>query len=49
MLTSIIALVAMVLMLRPRSGAAQWVVDQRFEIDPPQAATEFTDTHENLC
>lgn len=40
---------ALVLMLRPRSGAAQWVISQRFELEPAQFAVEFTDYYENLC
>jgi transglutaminase-like putative cysteine protease len=40
---------ALLLMLRPRSGAAQWVVNQCFELTPAQRAVEYTDNHENLC
>lgn len=38
-----------VLMLRPRSGAQQWVACERYSIRPKIAVTEFTDTYGNLC
>lgn len=36
-------------MLRPRSGANQWIVDQRFKLTPDVIPTEFTDGFGNLC
>jgi len=38
-----------VLMLRPRSGDGQWVLAERYNIDPTAAVHEFTDAHGNLC
>lgn len=39
----------LVAMLRPRSGADQWVVSQRYEVHPWVPATEFDDSFGNLC
>lgn len=39
----------MVLMLRPRSGAGQWVISETYTIVPPVPVTEFTDLYGNLC
>lgn len=39
----------MVAMLRPRSGAAQWVMSERYELDPFVKAVEYVDTFGNLC
>jgi transglutaminase-like putative cysteine protease len=39
----------LVLMLRPRSGAAQWVVSQRFDLRPAVPTAEFTDCQQNFC
>lgn len=36
-------------MLRPRSGANQWVVEQRFDVRPAIGPDEFTDRFGNLC
>ncbi len=36
-------------MLRPTSGAAQWVVSQTYEISPWIPATEYLDSYGNLC
>lgn len=36
-------------MLRPRSGGAQWVVAERYEIAPSVPATEYVDGFGNLC
>ena len=38
-----------VLMLRPRSGEGQWVIAERYQIEPPTPVAEFTDAHGNLC
>lgn len=35
--------------LRPRSGDAQWVVAERYEITPSVPATEYVDCFGNLC
>jgi transglutaminase-like putative cysteine protease len=36
-------------MLRPRSGAAQWMVRERYELKPWVPTTEFVDSYGNLC
>jgi transglutaminase-like putative cysteine protease len=36
-------------LLRPRSGAAQWVVAERYAIEPWVPATEYVDGFGNLC
>jgi len=38
-----------VLMLRPRSGAQQWIAREEYQIVPSVAVFEFTDTYGNLC
>ncbi|MEJ8834833.1 transglutaminase family protein [Ramlibacter sp. AN1133] len=38
-----------VAMLRPRSGASQWVVAERYAIAPWVPATEYVDAFGNLC
>jgi transglutaminase-like putative cysteine protease len=38
-----------VALLRPRSGAQQWVVAERYGIEPWVAATEYVDSFGNLC
>lgn len=38
-----------VLMLRPRSGAQQWVASEEYLLTPSIAAFEFTDDYGNLC
>ncbi len=38
-----------VAMLRPRSGAAQWVVSERYAIDPWVRPREYVDAFGNLC
>lgn len=35
--------------MRPRSGAAQWVIAQRYELSPWAPATEYVDSFGNLC
>lgn len=39
----------LVLMLRPRSGAGQWVGREEYQLIPSTEAMEFTDTYGNLC
>jgi transglutaminase-like putative cysteine protease len=41
--------VALVAMLRPRSGVAQWVMSERYELDPFVHAVEYPDGFGNLC
>ena len=36
-------------MLRPRSGAAQWVLKEHYELKPWVPTTEFVDSYGNLC
>ncbi|MBU0720114.1 transglutaminase family protein [bacterium] len=38
-----------VLMLRPRSGAQQWVALEKYKISPSVPVFEFTDNYGNLC
>ncbi|RYY95368.1 MAG: transglutaminase family protein [Comamonadaceae bacterium] len=38
-----------VAMLRPRSGQAQWVLAQRYELAPWVPAREYVDSYGNLC
>lgn len=38
-----------VLMLRPRSGAQQWVESEKYKIEPSVPVIEFTDNYGNLC
>lgn len=40
---------AFILMLRPRSGAQQWVARETYTLTPPVPAVEFTDAYGNLC
>lgn len=39
----------MLLMLRPRSGAGQWVASEKYVFEPHVPAIEYTDNHGNLC
>lgn len=39
----------LVLMLRPRSGAQQWVARESYTLSPYVSVTEFTDLYGNLC
>ena len=41
--------VAVIFMLRPRSGWAQWVLREEFHIHPEVPVLEFTDVYGNLC
>ena len=36
-------------MLRPRSGAQQWVASEKYDILPGVPVSEFTDSYGNLC
>jgi transglutaminase-like putative cysteine protease len=38
-----------VAMLRPRSGTAQWVISERYDVSPWVPATEYVDGFGNLC
>jgi transglutaminase-like putative cysteine protease len=38
-----------VLMLRPRSGDGQWVIAERYQIEPETSVAEYNDAHGNLC
>lgn len=38
-----------ILMLRPRSGAQQWIASERYTIAPSVPVIEFTDGYGNLC
>ena len=38
-----------VAMLRPRSGLAQWMVSERYELMPWVRTTEYVDPYGNLC
>ena len=39
----------MVAMLRPRSGPAQWIISQRYDLQPWVPVNEFVDGYGNLC
>ena len=39
----------LVLMLRPRSGAGQWIMREEYQIRPAVYVTEFSDMYGNLC
>jgi transglutaminase-like putative cysteine protease len=39
----------MIAMLRPRSGQAQWIVEEAYNFVPFVRATEYVDTFGNLC
>lgn len=38
-----------VLMLRPRSGAQQWIASEQYKLSPSVPVIEFTDVYGNLC
>ena len=38
-----------VLMLRPRSGAQQWIASEQYQLSPSVPVIEFTDGYGNLC
>jgi len=39
----------LILMLRPRSGAQQWIASEEYKLKPNVPAFEFTDGYGNLC
>lgn len=39
----------LVLMLRPRSGAGQWIETEAYQMTPHVAVSEYTDSYGNLC
>ena len=39
----------LVAMLRPRSGQAQWIISDRYDLEPWVPVTEFVDSYGNLC
>ncbi|MBD2104850.1 transglutaminase family protein [Leptolyngbya sp. FACHB-261] len=39
----------LILMLRPRSGAGQWVVQEEYKLEPAVPIVEYTDGYGNLC
>ena len=41
--------VPLVAMLRPSSGQAQWIISERYELDPFVRALEYVDSFGNLC
>jgi transglutaminase-like putative cysteine protease len=41
--------VPLIVMLRPRSGEAQWVASERYELEPLVKAIEYVDCFGNLC
>jgi transglutaminase-like putative cysteine protease len=41
--------VPFVLMLRPRSGAQQWIAREEYRLEPTVPVFEFTDDYGNLC
>lgn len=45
----IAVLTPFVLMLRPRSGAQQWVAREEYRLTPSVPVFEFTDGYGNLC
>lgn len=43
------AAIPLILMLRPRSGYAQWVMREEYALDPHSPVVEYTDGFGNLC
>src|SRR5204862_434928 len=41
--------IPLILMLRPRSGLAQWIMREEYSITPPSQVVEYTDSYGNLC
>lgn len=39
----------LILMLRPRSGLGQWIVQEEYALEPPVPVVEYTDSYGNLC
>lgn len=46
---SLVVPTPMIFMLRPRSGAGQWVSGESYRLEPHTPAVEFTDQYGNLC
>jgi transglutaminase-like putative cysteine protease len=46
---NITAPIPFILMLRPRSGAQQWVAREEYKLEPSVPVLEFTDDYGNLC
>jgi transglutaminase-like putative cysteine protease len=46
---NITAPIPFVLMLRPRSGAQQWIAREEYRLEPSVPVFEFTDEYGNLC
>ena len=46
---NIVVPTSFILMLRPRSGAQQWIASEQYKISPPVPVIEFTDVYGNLC
>ncbi|NJN86150.1 MAG: transglutaminase family protein [Leptolyngbyaceae cyanobacterium SL_7_1] len=38
-----------IFMLRPRSGAGQWIIREEYTLDPIVPVVEYTDSYGNLC
>ncbi len=38
-----------ILMLRPRSGLGQWIVQEEYKLEPMTPIVEYTDSYGNLC
>ncbi|HEY9623889.1 MAG TPA: transglutaminase family protein [Crinalium sp.] len=41
--------IPLLLMLRPRSGAGQWVMREEYSLEPSVPVVEYTDSYGNLC
>jgi transglutaminase-like putative cysteine protease len=39
----------LIAMLRPRSGQTQWIISERYDLEPWVPVTEFVDHYGNLC
>lgn len=39
----------LILMLRPRSGLGQWIVQEEYELEPAVPVVEYADSYGNLC
>ena len=39
----------LITMLRPRSGKSQWIISDRYDLQPWVPSTEFIDSYGNLC
>ncbi len=38
-----------ILMLRPRSGSGQWILQEEYKLEPMTPIVEYTDSYGNLC